>query len=473
MQKFVRRECPPEYAAACDREGRPPTSAFRALATEGWLGVSLPEAAGGAGGDLVDLATLLEELGRGCLDLALWAFRVIVYGGHTILRFGTPAQQARFVPAAARGDLSVAFGLTEPGSGSDAASLSTTATRRGEAFVLRGQKMFTSGMDVSDVVLLVARTDPAAPKHRGISCFLVDCQSPGITVQRLETLGHRAIATTAVFLDDVPVPEDRLLGALNGFEESEKVAVADMPPLEQFILHRLWQLDAEVRKAYEEYRFSDVVRPLLEFCQGDLSTFFFDIRKDALYCDRPDSLRRRACRTVMDAVFERLTIWLSPLIPFTTEEAWTTRYPDAGSNSLRVFPETPDSWRNDAEAARWGRVERVVSAVTNELELARREKRIGSSLEAKPSVEIDPASLQAFEGIDASEIFRTSGVDLSEAKAGVVDLPDTVSAFVRFQLADGCKCNRCWRVLPEVKPATQLCLRCEDAVEVWDKTHTA
>ena len=216
VQRFVQRECPPEYAAACDREGRPPTSAFRALATEGWLGVSLPEAAGGAGGDLVDLATLLEELGRGCLDLALWAFRVIVYGGHTVLRFGTPAQQARFVPAAARGDLSVAFGLTEPGSGSDAASLSTTATRRGEAFVLRGQKMFTSGMDVSDVVLLVARTDPAAPKHRGISCFLVDCQSPGITVQRLETLGHRAIATTAVFLDDVPVPEDRLLGALNG-----------------------------------------------------------------------------------------------------------------------------------------------------------------------------------------------------------------------------------------------------------------
>jgi alkylation response protein AidB-like acyl-CoA dehydrogenase len=216
VQKFVRRECPPEYARACDGESRPPASAFRALAKEGWLGVSIPESAGGAGGDLVDLAILLEELGRGCLDLALWVFRVVTYGGHAILRFGTPEQQARFVPAAARGDLSVAFALTEPDSGSDAAALTTVATPAGDGFVLRGQKMFTSGMDVSDLALIAARTDPAAAKHRGISCFLVDTRSPGITVRRLETLGHRAIATTTVFLDGVRVPADRLLGPLHG-----------------------------------------------------------------------------------------------------------------------------------------------------------------------------------------------------------------------------------------------------------------
>ncbi len=216
VRAFVRRECPPEYARACDREARPPVSAFRALAKQGWLGISIPEAAGGSGGDFIDLAILLEELGRGCLDLALWVFRVITYGGHAILRYGTPSQQDRFVRAAARGDLSVAFALTEPESGSDAASLKTTARREGEVFVLRGQKMFTSGMDVSDIVLLPARTDPEAPKHAGISCFLVDSKSQGITVQRLETLGHRAIATTSVFLDDVRVPKDRLLGPLNG-----------------------------------------------------------------------------------------------------------------------------------------------------------------------------------------------------------------------------------------------------------------
>ena len=216
VREFVRRECAPEYARKCDREGRAPKEAFQTLAEQGWLGTSIPEAAGGSGGDFIDLAILLEELGRGCLDLALWVFRSVTYGGHAILRYGTPAQQQRFVPAAARGEISVAFALTEPESGSDAAALKTSATRDGDAFVVRGQKMFTSGMDVSDVVLLAARTDPQAPKHGGISCLLVDCKCPGIEVQRLETLGHRAIATTAVFLDNVRVPKDRLLGPLHG-----------------------------------------------------------------------------------------------------------------------------------------------------------------------------------------------------------------------------------------------------------------
>ncbi|MBI5942031.1 MAG: isoleucine--tRNA ligase [Caulobacterales bacterium] len=265
-----------------------------------------------------------------------------------------------------------------------------------------------------------------------------------------------------------------LLGALNGFEGSERVAVANMPPLEQFILHRLWQLDGEVRAAYEEYRFSDVVRPLLDFCQGDLSTFFFDIRKDALYCDRPDSLRRRACRTVMDAVFERLTIWLSPLISFTTEEAWTTRYPNAGSNSLRVFPQTPADWRNDAEAARWGKVEQVTGVVTGALEIERREKRIGSSLEASPAVHVaDAGLLAAFEGLDPAEVFRTSGASLGAGEGGTASfrVSELKAVSVDPAKADGGKCARCWRVLEEVKPATQLCLRCEDAVGAWDKTH--
>jgi acyl-CoA dehydrogenase len=216
VREFVRRECPPGYARSCDREGRPPADAFRALAKQGWLGTSIPDAAGGSGGDFIDLAILLEELGRGCLDLALWAFRSVTYGGHAILRHGTPSQQGRFVAAAARGDLSVAFALTEPESGSDAAALTTAARRDGDVFVLRGQKMFTSGMDVSDVVLVAARTDPHAPKHGGISCFLVDCKSPGIQVHRLETLGHRAIATTTVYLDGARVPADRLLGPLHG-----------------------------------------------------------------------------------------------------------------------------------------------------------------------------------------------------------------------------------------------------------------
>src|SRR6185295_16480918 len=124
----------------------------------------------------------------------------------------------------------------------------------------------------------------------------------------------------------------------------------------RYMLHRLWELDGKVRAAYEGYLFQDVIRPILDFCQDELSSLFFDIRRDSLYCDQPGELKRRAARTVMDAVFERLTAWLGPLIPFTMEEAWLTRFPQGHSNAMRVMPGTPAEWRNDAESARWAKV---------------------------------------------------------------------------------------------------------------------
>jgi isoleucyl-tRNA synthetase len=268
-----------------------------------------------------------------------------------------------------------------------------------------------------------------------------------------------------------------LLGALDGFTEAERLPVERMPPLERLILHRLWQLDEQVRAAYEGYRFMDVWRPIVDFCSGDLSALYFDVRKDSLYCDRPDADRRRAARTVMDAVFERLTIWLSPLAPFTMEEAWSTRFPDRGSNSLRVFPDTPDAWRSDAEAARWDKVQEVTRAVTGALEVERREKRIGSALEAAPKVWIaDPALLAAFEGLDAAEVFRTSQAELI---AGVgpetaFRSPDVANVAVEPLKADGKKCARSWRVLPEVGSDPRypdLSLRDADAVADWDARH--
>jgi isoleucyl-tRNA synthetase len=162
----------------------------------------------------------------------------------------------------------------------------------------------------------------------------------------------------------------------------------------------------------------------------------------------------------MDAVFERLTVWLAPLLSFTTEEAWTTRFPDAGSNCLRTIPETPEAWRNDAEAARWAKVDRATSAVTMALENERREKRIGGALEAAPEVDVDAGTLAAFDGLDAAEIFRTSQATLKPGGGEEIS--------VRPFRAEGAKCARCWKVLPEVKPSTQLCLRCEDAVAAWD-----
>jgi isoleucyl-tRNA synthetase len=232
-----------------------------------------------------------------------------------------------------------------------------------------------------------------------------------------------------------------LLGALNGFDHAERLTDLDQfPPLERYILHRLWELDGQVRRAYETYRFQDVVRPVLEFCAGDLSALYFDIRKDSLYCDRPDSLRRRACRTVMDEVFTRLTAWLAPLTPFTMEEAWTTRFPEAGSNCARVIPDTPAAWENPAEAARWATIDGVLEVVNEALEAARRDKRIGGALDAWPTVTLPAEALAAFEGLDAAEVFRTSGAELVAGDALAVEVA----------VADHPKCARSWRRVPDV-----------------------
>ena len=268
-----------------------------------------------------------------------------------------------------------------------------------------------------------------------------------------------------------------LLGAVAGFDEAERLPLDQMPPLERFILHRLWQLDGQVRAGYETYRFQDVWRPMLDFCSNELSALYFDVRKDSLYCDRPDTVRRRAARTVMDAVFERLTAWLAPLATFTTEEAWSVRYPDGGSNSARVFPVTPDAWRHDVEAERWAKVETVVRAVTGALEIERREKRMGGALEAAPKVWIsDPALLAAFDGLDAAEVFRTSQAVLvaGDGPADAFRLPDVAGVAVEPLRAEGRKCARSWRILPEVGTDPRypdLSLRDADAVAHWDHLH--
>jgi isoleucyl-tRNA synthetase len=245
-----------------------------------------------------------------------------------------------------------------------------------------------------------------------------------------------------------------------------------MPPLERYILHRLWELDAKVRTAYRGYLFQDVWRPVAEFCSNDLSALYFDIRKDALYCDAPSSLRRRACRTVMDLVFERLTAWLAPMAAFTMEEAWATRFPDAGSNCLRVIPDTPPGWKNDAEAARWAQVQKLLAVVTGALEVERRDKRIGGALEAAPDVVATEALVRAFEGLDPAEVFRTSSAVLKAGEAGEgFRLDEIAGVSVRPFRAEGGKCARCWRILPEVKADTGLCNRCTTAVAEWDASH--
>ncbi|HXQ16071.1 MAG TPA: isoleucine--tRNA ligase [Caulobacteraceae bacterium] len=262
-----------------------------------------------------------------------------------------------------------------------------------------------------------------------------------------------------------------LLGALAGYEAAEAVPLQDMAPLERFVLHRLHELDGLVRRSYESYAFEPVVKALGDFCSNDLSALFFDIRRDLLYCDPPQRLRRRAARTVMDAAFERLTIWLAPILAFTCEEAWSTRFPDAGPNALRLIPPTPAEWRDDAEADRWALIERVTRVVTGAIEVERRDKRMGAALEAAPRVFIaDPELAAAFESLDPAEIFRTSGASLAhgDGPPGAFRLDEVPGVAVIAEPASGHKCARCWRVLPEVVAPTFLCERCEEAVAIWD-----
>jgi len=262
-----------------------------------------------------------------------------------------------------------------------------------------------------------------------------------------------------------------LLGALEGFNEAERVAVADMPELERWVLHRLSEIDVFVRNAYGKFEFRGLLAALHNFCAVDLSAFYFDIRKDSLYCDRADSLRRRAVRTVMDRAFECLTAWLAPILCFTAEEAWLARHPSAtGSIHLSQFPEIPAGWRNDVLAGKWDRVRELRRVITGALEVARAEKLIGASLQADPILYVyDPADRALLSSIDLAEISITSDMTLSAdaPPPEAFTLPDVAGVGVIVQLATGEKCGRCWRVLEEVgthHDHPELCDRCTDTV---------
>jgi alkylation response protein AidB-like acyl-CoA dehydrogenase len=207
--------CPPAYAERCDNEGRPPREAYEALARHGWFGIIVPPEYGGTGGSTIDLAIMLEEIGQHFEELGMWVFRTLTYGGYAVAAHGTEEQKRSLLPRVARGELSFCFGLTEPQAGSDAASITTRAVRSGEHFVVNGQKVFTSGMDLSDYCLLVARTSSGEKKQHGITALLVDTKLPGIEVRKIETLGQRAIKTTQVFYTDVKVPASMVLGAVD------------------------------------------------------------------------------------------------------------------------------------------------------------------------------------------------------------------------------------------------------------------
>ena len=260
-----------------------------------------------------------------------------------------------------------------------------------------------------------------------------------------------------------------LLGNLNGFTDAERVAPEDMPELERWVLHRLTELDHTVRTGYAKYDFQGVFQALFNFATTDLSAFYFDIRKDALYCDGPSD-RRNAARTVLDILFHRLTTWLAPILVFTMEEVWLERFPgDASSVHLVDIPDTPGEWRDEPLAAKWSKVRRVRRVVTAALEVQRRDKVIGASLETAPVVHVrDEEALAAVKSVPFEDICITSGLVLTgdPIPAEAFRMPEAEGIGVVFEKAEGEKCQRCWKILPDVgthaHPAT--CARCNSAL---------
>ena len=215
VQTLLDDVCNMEYVARCDEKAKPPVEAFQALAKHGWLGLIAPEEYGGANGSATDLAVLLEETGNHFEELGLWLFRTYTFGCYAILKNGTEAQKQFFVPKTISGEFSYAFALTEPDSGSDAASLRTRADPDGDHYIINGRKQFISGFDISDYALVALRTNHLVKKQLGISTFLVDTKLPGIEVRRIPTLGQHSIGTTEVTFTNVRVPATALLGELD------------------------------------------------------------------------------------------------------------------------------------------------------------------------------------------------------------------------------------------------------------------
>ncbi len=245
-----------------------------------------------------------------------------------------------------------------------------------------------------------------------------------------------------------------MLGTLAHFTRFDVVDDAAMPELERFILSRLGGLDEEVHAAYDAFDFKRITAALSNFMTVELSAYYFDIRKDALYCDPISSVKRRAALTVIDRLFDRLVIWLAPLLPFTMEEAWGHRHgEDAASVHLTQFPPTPRSWRDAALERKWEEVWRVRSVITGALERERASKRIGSSLEAAPVVHVsDDALLAALDGVDLAEIAITSAAEVvsGDGPADAFRLPEIAGVAVMPRLALGRKCARSWKISEEV-----------------------
>lgn len=270
-----------------------------------------------------------------------------------------------------------------------------------------------------------------------------------------------------------------MLGALAHYGADDEAALEHAGELERLMLHRLVEMDAAVRSAYAAYDYKKVVALLTPFMTSDLSAFYFDIRKDALYCEPPSSVKRKASLAVVEHIFRCVTTWLAPILVFTAEEAWLARYPQAVSVHVESFPDIPSHWRDEALAKKWESVRAIRSVVTGALEIERAQKRIGSSLEAAPTVYIAEGHLRAaLDGVEFADVCIVSeiAIEAGEGPADAFRLPEVPGVAVVPNRAPGVKCARSWRYFdpstaesdyPDVTPRDAKALRELTALGRW------
>jgi isoleucyl-tRNA synthetase len=262
-----------------------------------------------------------------------------------------------------------------------------------------------------------------------------------------------------------------MLGTLAHYSEKDAVGFDKMGELERLMLHRLAELHGQVREAYANFDYARVIAVLSAFMNSDLSAFYFDIRKDALYCEPPSSEKRRSALETIEHIFRCVALWLAPILVFTSEEAWACRYAGANSVHLELFPDVPNVWRDDELASKWTRIRRLRSVVTGAIEIARAAKEIGSSLEASPRVYIEDSALASvLAGVDFAEVCITSDISVEESTApeGAFHLPEAPGVGVIVERARGVKCARSWKYFdpatadpayPDVTPRDAAALR--------------
>ncbi len=332
----------------------------------------------------------------------------------------------------------------------------------------KGRKMSKSIGNAVDPLKVIEQSGAEIIRLWTVSCDYSEDQRIGPEIIKANTDAYRKMRNCFRFL----------LGNLTDFDPAEKVDIADMPELERYIAHRLAELDDLARDNYNHFDFRKIYQALFNFMTVDLSAFYFDIRKDTLYCDPHTSLERRAARTMMDMIFHCLTRWLAPILSFTTEEVWQSRFGQSDDSiHLQQFIDIPDAWRDAELAAKWEHIRAIRRVVTGALEIERREKRIGSSLEAAPVLYVaDAQSLAVMEGQNMADICITSQIDIRHEAppAEAFSLADVAGVGVVPHMAQGQKCLRSWKISPEVGSVEgypDLSPRDAAAVAEYDANH--